>query len=480
MPHPSPILHDLRQLIQSEALPGLMLSPAQVQAVQALIDGSSAYAYVLDVGPGFQFETIADAVTYLGTVSLSETTPALVKLSPGRHVVSGTISFPAHVSVEGAGRYATMIDCGTGNYNRINFSGGSAFALRKLSIRGTRSAAGGGSSNGLLMIGATSRGVVMEEVGLYLKGGYKAALYCNWYSNFVLTDVVIFTDSVGIQATGRMYAANLVVMLCKGEDVATPLYGVTTIPGTSATFRLYMTGGFCGEGYFDDQNAESWFTSTAEPDNAQPLIGFYIPADHTPLTGTGTRFQLRDVECYVRNTNAGLTTEKIHCVLVEGAGQVRIDGGLYQVETPNSASYVRTAVKNAGTWNSGTTYADIELIGAPRITTAEAPVSGDVNGIHYHTASVTLLPYHTGTHFVDATAGPVTVTLPAKFAGGPRAGCNFKVIKTDASANAVTVAAAGAGVTIEGASTLVLSAQYDKCWLQNGNSQGNVWYNLVG
>ena len=207
------------------------------------------------------------------------------------------------------------------------------------------------------------------------------------------------------------------------------------------------------------------------------MIAFYIPADHTVSTSTGSRFNLRDVECYVRNTSASLSTEKIQCVLVAGAGQVRIDGGLYQVETPNSAAYVRIAVQNTGTWNSGSTYGDIELIGSPRITSAAAPLSGDLNGIHYHTADVTLQPYHTGTHFVDATAGAVTVTLPAKFVGGPRAGCNFKVIKTDASVNAVTVAAAGSGVTIEGAATLTLASQYSKCWLQNGNSQGTVWYN---
>jgi hypothetical protein len=60
------------------------------------------------------------------------------------------------------------------------------------------------------------------------------------------------------------------------------------------------------------------------------------------------------------------------------------------------------------------------------------------------------------TILADATAGPVTVTLPiaAQFFGG-----RYNVVKVDATANAVTIAAAG-GDNIDGAATVVLSQQW--------------------
>lgn len=57
---------------------------------------------------------------------------------------------------------------------------------------------------------------------------------------------------------------------------------------------------------------------------------------------------------------------------------------------------------------------------------------------------------------VDATAGAVTITLPTAAVGY----APISVKKTDGSANAVTVQRAGAA-TIDGATTYVLSAQYD-------------------
>ena len=68
---------------------------------------------------------------------------------------------------------------------------------------------------------------------------------------------------------------------------------------------------------------------------------------------------------------------------------------------------------------------------------------------------------------VDATAGAVTVTLPA--ASGAR-GALIVVKKTDASANAVTVDADGAE-TIDGAATTALPAQYDAVTVACDGSQ---------
>ena len=59
---------------------------------------------------------------------------------------------------------------------------------------------------------------------------------------------------------------------------------------------------------------------------------------------------------------------------------------------------------------------------------------------------------------VDATAGAITITLPP-----PTGTRRRRVIKTDASGNAVTVASSH---NINGAGTVVLAAQYDFVWVE--------------
>lgn len=72
---------------------------------------------------------------------------------------------------------------------------------------------------------------------------------------------------------------------------------------------------------------------------------------------------------------------------------------------------------------------------------------------------------------VDATVGPVTVTLaPA----ADRQGLKVSVKKVDSSANAVTVAANGSE-TIDGAATKDLASQYDNL---TAASDGTTWWLL--
>jgi hypothetical protein len=80
------------------------------------------------------------------------------------------------------------------------------------------------------------------------------------------------------------------------------------------------------------------------------------------------------------------------------------------------------------------------------------------------TLIVTAGPHVVGTEqviLVDATAGPITVTLPLTTA---RLGNDIQVQKIDASTNAVTISRAGAE-TIDGAITQTLAQQGDALWL---------------
>ena len=72
---------------------------------------------------------------------------------------------------------------------------------------------------------------------------------------------------------------------------------------------------------------------------------------------------------------------------------------------------------------------------------------------------------------VDATAGAVTVNLPA---AADSAGAFIVVKKTDAGGNAVTVDA-NASETIDGATTRALAAQYDAITIA---CDGTAWWIL--
>ena len=71
----------------------------------------------------------------------------------------------------------------------------------------------------------------------------------------------------------------------------------------------------------------------------------------------------------------------------------------------------------------------------------------------------------TQTVLVDASGGPVTVTLPAVASSG----LDISIKKTDASVNAATIDPNGAE-TVDGAATLDLTSQYESVRLADGSA----------
>lgn len=86
-----------------------------------------------------------------------------------------------------------------------------------------------------------------------------------------------------------------------------------------------------------------------------------------------------------------------------------------------------------------------------------------------------------GVFICDATSGAFAITLPAAKALADAAGQDLSrfiyIKKKDASANAVTVTRAGSD-TIDGATTYVLSTQYDAILLAD-DQDGDAW-NIFG
>ena len=87
-------------------------------------------------------------------------------------------------------------------------------------------------------------------------------------------------------------------------------------------------------------------------------------------------------------------------------------------------------------------------------------VGGVRQGHPHRSIDDTDSPYTAGVEenlYCDATSNPITVNLPSAVTSN---GKTYRIKKTDASANAVTIDA-NASETIDGATTLALSAQYD-------------------
>lgn len=90
--------------------------------------------------------------------------------------------------------------------------------------------------------------------------------------------------------------------------------------------------------------------------------------------------------------------------------------------------------------------------------------NGTSQAVRSVSTTPTTLNQGQGIILVDATAAPITLTLPAAnsgVVGGVLFGPILYIKKIDVSANAVTISRAGAD-TIEGANTMSLAAQWDK------------------
>jgi hypothetical protein len=96
-------------------------------------------------------------------------------------------------------------------------------------------------------------------------------------------------------------------------------------------------------------------------------------------------------------------------------------------------------------------------------------------GMVTYLTNVTLTPADAGVVEVNASSGPRVITLPAASAMNGRP-IPIRVVKTDTSANTVTVQRAGSDV-IDGATSIVLTSQYSSVALiSNGVS---TWFNAA-
>ena len=419
-------------------------------------------ARVFTIGSGGQYATLADLIAAEGT-GISAGAQATAYFLPGTHNIPGLQEVPAGLHLRGAERTITTL-LASNNYSTLRFSGGFPHQISDFRIVATRTAAA--SSTGIFIIQTAPSNVLIEHVDMILNGGYNAAIHCSWFSTVSMRDVNIYTSSIGLRTTGywRLTDCNIYLHdVGGGITTTTPKIGIRPADGSSSPLRVYMTGGFIGTGY-----NTYWDSALVTPEltgasrSTTEVIGIWVPATHTAPIGSGTRFQMRGTEVYTRNDAMTDFAVRNHCILVEGYARVRLFGGVYQSEAPAMVTEPALAVRNL----AEAATSSVESYGA-RITFGYEGISAGLGlaPTRRITASLALNQSNAcGVIMADATAGAITVTLPSASATyGPGNGTDITVIKIDSSANAVTVQRANAATSIEGAASVSLAAQYDKC-----------------
>ncbi|MES9874839.1 MAG: hypothetical protein ABW146_17205 [Candidatus Sedimenticola sp. 6PFRAG7] len=442
-------------------------SPANALTIQ----GGASSSQIITVGVGGDVASLSEALSQ--AVSPTPGNQYVISLLPGVHPLYDSLVIPQFVSLIGAGKHVSVIDC-MGKWTGLRFSGSQNMA--DFSIRATSSSPF--SRKGVLVNNGSVQDFNLESVAIYLKGGYGAAIFCNGFSTLHLRSVEIWTTSTGIKATGYVYLTDCQVRLT-GDATGTPYYGLTCHSSSHASVRYYVTGGFYGTGY--GSTREPGFGAAGNKvvnDGNQPIAVFFIPEEHLKPTLTGTRFNLTGVECFALNEDIFDENTPCNCVRVDGAGIIRIFAGIYQAETPNRGTRSWAVVNN--NFGTHTTFGNVETY-STRVSSQQGNLTSfsqeAVAQLTVLDDGIQLTKYYCSNYFCDASSGNLTVRLPAVWEnGGPPQGSKLRFTKTDNSLNAVTILVSDNVSTIEGRKSVTLSKQYEKILLLFGPGGDDTWY----
>lgn len=283
-----------------------------------------------------------------------------------------------------------------------------------------------------------------------------------------ITDDRIPINSGGVTTAGAAYllkggdsitdAANFVLGTTTGTQLGTGptqklgFYGATPVvqgANTSDLRTLLINVGLLATGGANPLNL-----------NGGTLTAYIVNVDYGINFADGTYFNVGSVI----GTMIGLTTSQ----------KLGFFGATPIIQPANTTD-LRTALINLGFVATGG--ANPLNLNGGAFTGASLTVTANVAAAAVQTAVRTVTTTATITVndslvLGDATTLSFVATLPS----AATAGLRITVKKIDASGNTVTVSAAG-GQTIEGSSTLTLTAQFD--YLTLASSGGSVWY-IVG
>ncbi|GAA4117357.1 hypothetical protein GCM10022215_17890 [Nocardioides fonticola] len=231
-------------------------------------------------------------------------------------------------------------------------------------------------------------------------------------------------------------------------NVAAP--GTSTFDGIACNvgdrINLYGQTNAAENGPYTFNGPAVPMTRTPDADTAAKCAGMIV----IPSEGVSGTFARRTT---FRSTDTLGTTAMTFARMNDTSTVIAVNqGGTGTTSTP-SAGAVPYAASGTSYGYAGPGTAGTVL----KSTGGTAPVFGYPADVTTRTTSTALGVGSVPINLCDATAGAITITLPA--ASGSN-GLTYTIKKTDASANTVTVVVTGPG-TIDGAAQVVLSGQGD-------------------
>lgn len=413
-----------------------VLTAAQVQAVQSLVDGPA-----LLVGEGGAYANLADAIDRVTGMSLSDDAWAHIVLLPGTHKLSVTGALPRYVAVSGYGMASVLkLDEGTTTLTPLLTTNQNNL-LSNFRIRYAPS--GSGVKYAIDNSGTTGQaaGTIVQLHQMWIEAEYTGGLV------------------IGFNANGQRYYEIL------GSTIASSGYGLNitsanTVHAQGSNFWLLNSNtGQAHVGIRQNANGSrlqardckiatgygpfAWPASGGiENESDQNIYGVLVTASLT----NSSRTELYNCWSIVRNetgANAGVDTISL---CSQGGGLVRVFGGYYQAEDGGSWLGDVWDISNEST-------GQMEIVG---------PCGADrVNGAVWRsspssiartlTANRTLNTLEGGVFVLDSSGGNITITLPSSV--------NYveRTFKRTSASNTVTIQRGGTA-TINGATSYVIPA----------------------
>jgi hypothetical protein len=308
-------------------------------------------------------------------------------------------------------------------------------------------------------------------------------------------------NSTGAQITGGLSARTGALTATAAADELLSLKGAATHTGTFLSLKSSTNAEFAFFKANGTSSTPNWYiggslNNVADPSNSAISAGAFIAynASTTNFYGTGVaaiRSSKYDVWFQTGSVNGGgyrfYTEGTNERLTIFSGGNVGVNSG--STDVASAQLHVTSTTKgflpprmNAGQRNaiaspaSGLEVTNTSLQNHPNFYNGTAWLGTNQQvGNEAITGNKTIAAT-TGTHLhmIDATSGNVTITLPTMAAG--YVGVEYQFIRTDGSANTVTIQRAGSN-TINNAATSFTIAQFERAYVIGvNNSNTFTWH----
>ena len=435
------------------------LTAAQVQAVQAMVDGRT-----ITVGEGGQYANLEEACGRAGDLSPTADNWARVLVMPNSILtLAAEVEVPEYCEVIGVSRRTSRI-VGSGNSN-IRYRKWNLFRNFRYDYSGVGSNSGGFRDSTSIGAGVRDKSTVdFENLDINVTANQRPAIVSKAAELVSVKGCRILTSGIGIEILSgyNMHLRDSEIYLTN-VNTDNPHYGIRHMSGRLTIWGSKIT---CGYGPLGTT------VGGIEGETDQHIVGIYSGA-----TGS-SRVDIFGLWSIIRNEDGANPGVKCACLWNDSAfNTMRVWSGYLQAENgDNSSDGDNYEILNSATPSGGLGL--VQISPSVRARRIGGPVYHTGPGIGMPgtiSANTTLGIGRGGLYRINASAGAVVVTL-----GTPGTGYTPNIthgeryiFKRMEGANTITIAAAGSGVTIDGAASVTVdTAVYSRVeivWCADSN-----------